>query len=274
MPGVSSFELRLWDSRIGRWLSPDPYRQYHSPYIGMGNNPIAKVDPDGGCTNKRGEECVKPIMGGAVTDFAGNEWKVEDGAWSLQTVQQLAPIFIGSMNNDNSIGKFTSGLSLAGTVGLDVFKSAIPNITKNDFLMGRIDPKYVTDFLNNTNTSAMGNLYEKGYKESLKNLADLKRVTKIGGMAFGALDYYSTFENVLNTNYNAAGADAIKSTGSLLSNYVPILGPVVYEGTWYFGDSYLIKQEWYNRVVFGVHSRVYKERGYKYGYNGSKVLDN
>ena len=30
-----------------RWLSPDPAGQFHSPYLGMGNNPISGVDPDG-----------------------------------------------------------------------------------------------------------------------------------------------------------------------------------------------------------------------------------
>jgi hypothetical protein len=29
-------------------LSPDPYGQYASPYLGMGNNPIGMIDPDGG----------------------------------------------------------------------------------------------------------------------------------------------------------------------------------------------------------------------------------
>lgn len=46
--GKEAFELRLWDARIGRWLSPDPYSQYDSPYLGMGNNPISLIDPDGG----------------------------------------------------------------------------------------------------------------------------------------------------------------------------------------------------------------------------------
>jgi hypothetical protein len=45
---MEAFQLRLWDGRIGRWLSPDPYGQYASPYIGMGNNPISMIDPDGG----------------------------------------------------------------------------------------------------------------------------------------------------------------------------------------------------------------------------------
>ncbi|MFI1772531.1 RHS repeat-associated core domain-containing protein [Thalassobellus citreus] len=46
--GKEAFQLRLWDARIGRWLTTDPYRQYHSPYLGMGNNPISQIDPDGG----------------------------------------------------------------------------------------------------------------------------------------------------------------------------------------------------------------------------------
>lgn len=50
--GKEAFQLRLWDSRIGRWLSPDPYRQYYSPYLGMGNDPINGIDPDGGYKTK------------------------------------------------------------------------------------------------------------------------------------------------------------------------------------------------------------------------------
>lgn len=46
--GWQEFELRNYDPRIGRWLSPDPYGQHDSPYVGMGNNPIVNVDPSGG----------------------------------------------------------------------------------------------------------------------------------------------------------------------------------------------------------------------------------
>ena len=37
----------MLDPVIGRWLSPDPARQYHSPYVSMGNNPVNMTDPDG-----------------------------------------------------------------------------------------------------------------------------------------------------------------------------------------------------------------------------------
>jgi len=46
--GKEAFQLRLWDGRIGRWQRPDPYRQYHSPYLGMGNIPTSAFDGDGG----------------------------------------------------------------------------------------------------------------------------------------------------------------------------------------------------------------------------------
>ena len=42
------FELRMYDPLIGRWLQVDPERQHSSPYLSMGNNPIMRVDPDGG----------------------------------------------------------------------------------------------------------------------------------------------------------------------------------------------------------------------------------
>lgn len=46
--GWSNFQLRMYDPVIGRWMSTDPYRQYASPYVGMGNNYLNGLDPDGG----------------------------------------------------------------------------------------------------------------------------------------------------------------------------------------------------------------------------------
>ena len=52
--GKEAFELRLWDARIGRWLTTDPYGQFSSPYLGMGNDPINGIDPDGGYKTRVG----------------------------------------------------------------------------------------------------------------------------------------------------------------------------------------------------------------------------
>jgi len=38
----------LSDYSMARWLSADPYGQFSSPYVGMGNRPNMSTDPDGG----------------------------------------------------------------------------------------------------------------------------------------------------------------------------------------------------------------------------------
>lgn len=46
--GLNNFELRMYDAKIGRWLSVDPAGQYTSPYEGMENDPVTGIDPTGG----------------------------------------------------------------------------------------------------------------------------------------------------------------------------------------------------------------------------------
>jgi hypothetical protein len=42
------FELRNYDPLLARFSSIDPYEQFHSPYLAMGNNHSNQVDMDGG----------------------------------------------------------------------------------------------------------------------------------------------------------------------------------------------------------------------------------
>jgi len=46
--GWNDFALRNYDPQIGRWIQQDPYDQFASPYVGMGNDPMNGVDEDGG----------------------------------------------------------------------------------------------------------------------------------------------------------------------------------------------------------------------------------
>lgn len=72
--GKEVFEFRLLDSRIGRWLNPDPYGDFHSPYLGMGNNPISMIDKDG-AVSEPPTDC-----------YYGNApiyWKDSDGEWIM-----------------------------------------------------------------------------------------------------------------------------------------------------------------------------------------------
>ncbi len=65
--GWNHFELREYDPVIGRWLIPDPYREFWSPYVAFGNNPVNIVDPRGGVTD--------PVIG----DIKGNQIFTSDG---------------------------------------------------------------------------------------------------------------------------------------------------------------------------------------------------
>lgn len=63
---------------VARWLSVDPAGQYNSPYIGMGNNPIINVDPDGAFDTKFGAWLYSKFNGGGDIRYANDmgEWFV------------------------------------------------------------------------------------------------------------------------------------------------------------------------------------------------------
>lgn len=88
--GKPAFQLRIYDPRINRWLTPDPYGQYHSPYMAMGNKWTSGVDPDGGCFKEdgSGEEC-DPAKG-IATGYGGNDWiyNTDEGEWNLLSGQE------------------------------------------------------------------------------------------------------------------------------------------------------------------------------------------
>ena len=76
--GWNAFEARMWDSKIGRWNSIDPRRQFWSPYLGMGNSPVGNIDPDGRFKTRFGAWLYKLINGGDEIEFGEDkgEWFV------------------------------------------------------------------------------------------------------------------------------------------------------------------------------------------------------
>jgi len=46
--GWNDFELRSYDPQTGRFIQQDPYDQFASGYVGMGNDPLNNVDEEGG----------------------------------------------------------------------------------------------------------------------------------------------------------------------------------------------------------------------------------
>ena len=111
--GKPAFKLRLYDPRINRWLSPDLYGQYHSPYMPMGNNPITMVDPDGGFA------CPDPPCNGipqGATPLIAEGGFISDDTFNGGSLGEIVLKGFGSVLAAGSILSRTSR-SLLGTLG-------------------------------------------------------------------------------------------------------------------------------------------------------------
>ena len=101
---------------------PDPYRQYASPYLAMGNNPVNKVDPDGGCD----EPPCAPIFGGADV-ILGNS----DGcncSYVTDAGVRVTNIADVSIFSDMSVGDlFGSSIQLNMAGNGDIFGPIVVN---------------------------------------------------------------------------------------------------------------------------------------------------
>ncbi len=137
---ANSFQLRLYNPRLGRWMSPDPYGQYHSPYLAMGNTPINGVDPDGGFFGEstdvtdNGDGTFTVV--GAHNDGDKNVYVVNSsGERTGQIIAQTQDPWTFMKTNDSD-GSFyghldvtfnLSNLTVSGSVNLDGTEHSILN---------------------------------------------------------------------------------------------------------------------------------------------------
>jgi RHS repeat-associated protein len=131
--GMEAFQLRLWDGRLGRWLSPDPKGQHFSPYMGMGNNPIGMIDPDGGADGP-GKGFWGRLWGG-ITSVFSSEKTIDGGELKQVAVKgyskpKVAGEAVNSVLNDKV---FNLGISTTSMLG-----SSAEGIIENRF-------KYVSE---------------------------------------------------------------------------------------------------------------------------------
>ena len=83
-----STEFRMYDPRVGRWLSSDPLAQKFpslSPFIGMGNNPILFTDVRGDSIFSYGDQTSNMVKG--LTKKYGKELSINFS--SLNNCDQL-----------------------------------------------------------------------------------------------------------------------------------------------------------------------------------------
>jgi RHS repeat-associated protein len=128
--GFAHFEAREFDSRLGRWMVPDPARQHWSPYLGMGNNPVSGVDPDGmrdGWWKTKGSEGNQTTEWYPVDEIAAANPNLEyvgDENYTFGTVGIDGPTISAGMSQ-----------SYASAAKLGIY-SAHHNFWENPFVKG------------------------------------------------------------------------------------------------------------------------------------------
>jgi len=170
--GDYDYGARIYDGRLGRWLSVDPLQSKYpnlSPYNYVANSPINAVDPDGrliifinglwGWPNKVGK--------GADISYWGKQW-VKDAQDAIG--DHKSPLFYdGSMGGTKRMGGsvFEKDRIAAGEVaGYSDGKTIIGNLDKDETI------KIITN--------SMGAAFERGFSEGLLKYRD-ERLGAIGG---------------------------------------------------------------------------------------------
>ncbi len=122
--GFNNFELRMYDGRIGRWLSTDPNAQYYSPYVGMGNNPVNMVDPDGGFAGDPPSENASGVDFGTQIKNDGTTWFSDGKNWT----PSMDPVVVTATRTYGSSPWMSYALSQIGTAEFAGSKRNNPSI--------------------------------------------------------------------------------------------------------------------------------------------------
>ncbi|WKN45297.1 hypothetical protein [Tunicatimonas pelagia] len=120
--------MRQYDAVVGRWLSTDPCGQHWSPYLGMGNSPMNRIDPDGGFdwyTNDQTGELHYFEGESGVID--GHTWIADDNA-SLAEINSALDFFGLSDQLLSSVSVSPSYTDLAFDIASGVGRDFVNNI--------------------------------------------------------------------------------------------------------------------------------------------------
>jgi RHS repeat-associated protein len=187
----NSFELRQYDSEIGRFTTTDPMGEFWSSYVGMGNDPVNLTDPTGGCTDCKKTDPVynggtlpevvvtpesnyianNPILYNQIADFNKAHIaapKLSDA--QIQTWVSKQPKSTGAITPsypEEFLMPDVPLIWIAGKLGKGLVQTGIKTVTKG--FGGFLKHKKVSDFVL---THSEGLITSKRGYQDIKNLSD------------------------------------------------------------------------------------------------------
>lgn len=211
---------------IARWLTTDPAGQFHSPYLGMGNNPINRYDPNGAWS--------PDADGNLIAESGDDILSLYDYFGGAKSWEDVSGIFYSMDAGANGI----TASNLAGnTVVLDnVFTRSIANSTSN----------LTTDvFLAYQRTGVLTAQptpedYYNCWGSAIAGSSGREIVQGVG------IQQGQTFDNILLANYNNTNDPVFGQTVLRFANQDGVQHGAVYYGSSRDGTVYVYtKNGWY-----------------------------
>lgn len=244
--GKPAFELRLYDPRIMRWLSPDPAGQFSSPYLAMGNNPISMIDPDGGtCYDAKGnqipcgndnsyfEGSVRHLVSGSddiVIGMGINTGRVYNSLNEVvvtPAMQQAQP--------EVNLGGIATGLNMSGALldHVDV-NSQLRHLALDVIVDQRVQINFLNEIPSNAN--AVVNVYNN---EALSTISNLNKGIKFLGHTTNVLGYYGAAEQFAGGNTYGGTVEATSNTAAIgIGYYLGGVYSLAWTGGWEGGKYF------------------------------------
>lgn len=118
--GWTDFLLRSYDAQIGRFLQNDPYDQFASGYVGMGNDPGNMLDPTGGFSGGIGCPSVQGLVGygaSVIRSIGSSSLNIANMATTTVSVVSLMSTTFSVLNIFNTGGGGSSSRDNPTVVG-------------------------------------------------------------------------------------------------------------------------------------------------------------
>ncbi|AWX45713.1 hypothetical protein HME9304_02740 [Flagellimonas maritima] len=239
-----AFQLRLWDGRLGRWLTTDPMGEFASPYLGMGNNPILYGDPDG-----RDIIILNSSMAvaglGHMAVLIGND---KDG-WRYYSKNGTASHGLYGISDSPNDG--------AGAYGPD-------NLSGNDFRKTGLTASQVMRIVNNRymEDHPDGERYDNYIRVNTTPQQDALAAEAAYAQVYS---YYSVSPGLYNNGDDCGGScldvaqDALRATGKNFTR--PNFGNIL-PNEWFINFGWFNNNGMYNLVPSPLTPSVEVGRGY------------
>lgn len=223
------FHARQYDPQIGRFCSNDPKMQFHSGYIGMGNNPVINKDPDGKWI---GYDDLIVAAAGFIMGYA--EYGIMTGHWggkALVAGLGSAAFMYLSYNTlgvwaglNTQTGVLAEGGAFAGEAAVESAGLALEH--KDQIKNDDWNSVYLTIGYNGIAAISTGLSVGDDFSQKWGFLGKIN-YGEIGGAAFQSGSSYilgSAYDadtrkwDWSNVNYGAAGWQALGAAGSTLAS--------------------------------------------------------